>query len=133
MTAPLEVAAAVLLQNSTILACRRASAEDLAGQWEFPGGKREAGETLAECLQREIEEELGLSITVAAEVCSTLHHYPDRSINLTAFWVHQWLGTIRLSVHDSFRWLSADELQSVQWSAADRQLLPLVHKQLAVL
>ncbi len=82
---PIKVTAALITQKDKALLCRRAPGEKLAGYWEFPGGKVEAGEGDRECLRRELLEELGLAVEVGEFVCSHSHQYPEFSITLVLY------------------------------------------------
>ena len=87
-TAPkphLQVTAAVILRDGLVLLARRQPGSRHGGRWEFPGGKLEPGETLEECLVREIREELALSVTVERKLISVEHDYGDFSLTLHAF------------------------------------------------
>ena len=76
------VTAAVIERDGSFLVTRRQSGVHLAGFWEFPGGKCEAGEDHAACLARELREELGVGATVGDELFATMHTYRDRSVEL---------------------------------------------------
>ncbi len=78
----IEVCAAVVRQNGKLLLCRRPEGGAMAGFWEFPGGKRHDGESYAECLRREIIEELGVEIIVLDLISSLTHEYPDKLVHL---------------------------------------------------
>jgi len=127
----LEVAAAAVRCDGRLLICRRPEGKAQAGYWELPGGKREAGESLADCLRREIAEELCIEVDVGNEIGCCHHQYTDYRVALTAFWVDSWRGDIVASEHDALRWISASELHAVQWAPADVELLPLVASGLA--
>jgi 8-oxo-dGTP diphosphatase len=79
------VTAAVVERDGAFLLTRRLDGTHLAGHWEFPGGKVHAGETLEECLAREIREELDADIEVGPQILETVHDYPDRSVELRFF------------------------------------------------
>ena len=79
------VTAAVVERDGAFLLTRRLDGTHLAGRWEFPGGKLHAGETLEECLVREIREELDADVEVGPEILATVHDYPERSIELRFF------------------------------------------------
>lgn len=90
------------------------------GYWEFPGGKRESQESMSCCLEREIDEELGLKIQVGDFLGVNAHTTADgKMIELHAYRVRHWSGNIRLTVHDKMRWLNVAELDTVRWSPAD--------------
>jgi mutator protein MutT len=76
----IHVACAVIERNSLVLVAQRSAAMSLPLEWEFPGGKIEPGESLEECLCREIVEELGVSIEVSRSLQPTRHEYPDLTV-----------------------------------------------------
>ncbi|NMA42966.1 MAG: NUDIX domain-containing protein [Oligosphaeraceae bacterium] len=82
MTPHIEVCAAVVLDGSGLLLATRAPHKDLAGQWELPGGKLQRQETLAECISRELYEELRLHVEQASLFLTILHHYAHKSVRL---------------------------------------------------
>ena len=91
-----------------------------SGWWEFPGGKVEENESLKDALSREIEEELGVTVTPRSKVCEINHRYQDRDVNLHIFdcgIVDR--KDIVLFEHDESRWLSQEELLDVKWLPAD--------------
>jgi 8-oxo-dGTP diphosphatase len=85
-TRPIQVTAAVILQNGRVVVGRRPEGARHGGHWEFPGGKQEDGESLRECLIREIKEELVIDIRVTGHCLSIHHDYGDSSIILHAFY-----------------------------------------------
>ncbi len=87
--------------------------------WEFPGGKMEAGETLEEALQREIWEELETRIAVERLVQTVEYDYPMFHLTLHCFWCSVVSGNLTLKEHEAARWLTKDELESVDWLPAD--------------
>src|SRR3954467_10462132 len=76
------VTAAVVERDGCFLVTRRQKGVHLEGYWEFPGGKCEAGESLPDCLRRELQEELGVDAAVGHEIFTVTHHYPARSVEL---------------------------------------------------
>lgn len=129
----LDVAAAVMQRqisptSSQTLAMRRSSGA-MQGYWEFPGGKREAGESMSECLVREIKEELNLTITVGKLLAVNKHHAGPVIIKLHAFMVIRWTGDIKMVDHDKMLWLGATDLQSVNWSPADIPFVQMLIEQ----
>lgn len=119
---PKIVTAAILIKGQAILLMRRAPGENLAGKWEFPGGKLEAGETPEGCLQRELQEELGIKANVGQHVCDSLYNYPSGSILLKSYFVEWWTGNIRLRVHDKMQWVDYKELLSFELAPADIEI-----------
>src|SRR5271170_4934622 len=87
---PIEVAAGLVFRDGKLLITRRLPEAHLGGLWEFPGGKREAGESFEQCLARELGEELGIEVQVRESVEDLIHHYPERSVHLK-FYLCRWL------------------------------------------
>ena len=83
MTSPwINVCAAVVMRGRRFLLATRPDGTHLAGHWEFPGGKMHAGETLAACIIRELEEELGVTVAEPVEIAVIEHAYPEKRIRL---------------------------------------------------
>ena len=82
---PVEVAAGLVFREGKLLITRRSAGGHLAGLWEFPGGKREPGETFEECLHRELREELGIEVQIDSLIEEIVHHYPERAVRLKFF------------------------------------------------
>jgi len=92
----------------------------MGGYWEFPGGKLEAGETLVQCLKRELSEELSLIVRQAQYFGVHLHSESGKpDIRLHAYRVDDWSGSISLREHDDMQWLAPQELDRLTWCAAD--------------
>jgi mutator protein MutT len=120
---PIEVAAGLVFKDGKLLIARRPLQAHLGGLWEFPGGKREPGETYQECLRRELAEELGIEVQVLELVEALTHHYPERSVHLR-FFRCRWL---RREPHGDagqpLAWVTAEELPAYSFPAADSRLL----------
>lgn len=102
-----------------ILIARRRPELKQGGRWELPGGKIEPGESAAECLRREIREELGIEIAVGGYVATHVHDYGRGPIALEA-WRCTWeSGHLTPSDHDAFAWVSAAEMLTFELAAAD--------------
>lgn len=125
----IKVAAAIIEKEGRVLAARRKPGSYLAGYWEFPGGKLEAGETPEECLLRELEEEFNISTKIGAFVGESIYDYGTKSIRLLAYKVAHISGDFELNDHDELRWLTIDELNAVNWAPAD---IPLVAQYKAI-
>jgi 8-oxo-dGTP diphosphatase len=119
------VCAAVIENGGRFLVTRRQQGVHLEGHWEFPGGKCDAGETLGECLQREIREELDVEATVAGELLATSHQYEDRTVELHFFkCVLQ--GSPRPMQGQEMRWVARTHLRDLTFPPADEELIELL-------
>lgn len=96
---------------------------DYKGQWEFPGGKIEPGETAQQALKREIEEELDTEIAVHDKIGTIEYDYPAFHLSMDCFWCEVLSGDLVLKEAEAARWLTKDELDSVQWLPADQTIL----------
>lgn len=103
---------------------------DFKGQWEFPGGKIEAGESPQAALSREITEELDVEISVGQLIDTIEYDYPAFHLSMDCFWCMVTNGTIKLLEAQEARWLSKNELTSVQWLPADVSLIGKISKAL---
>ncbi|MEC0269430.1 (deoxy)nucleoside triphosphate pyrophosphohydrolase [Paenibacillus anseongense] len=119
------VAAALLINEGKILIAQRKSSDKLAGKWEFPGGKQEPGESLVECLKREINEEFGIDVKVGEFFDQNTYHYESGSIELHAYWCTWTSGEMIPVDHDDVRWVSIDEMSNYDFAPAD---VPFVNK-----
>lgn len=99
---------------------------DFKGGWEFPGGKIEAGETPQEALVREIKEELETEIAVGELIDTIEYDYPTFHLSMDCFWAEIVSGDLVLKEHEAAKWLTRDELDTVEWLPADVALIEKV-------
>lgn len=121
----IEVVASVLIQDNRVFCAQRKDVGETAKKWEFPGGKIEAGETHQQALEREISEELSAKIAVGKFITTIHHQYNTFAITMHAYQCSILEGKLTLSEHLDYRWLSRNELMSVDWAPAD---VPIVKK-----
>ena len=114
-----EVVAGVILQEGRVLLSRRPAGTHLGGLWEFPGGKMEAGESPEAALARELEEELGIQVTVGEMVARVEHRYPERHVALRFFRCALRAGTPRPLEVAAIRWVPVEEVASLPLPPAD--------------
>ena len=114
----IEVVAAIIKQDNTIFATQRGYGE-FKGGWEFPGGKKEEGETSQEALKREIMEELDTEILVGEWIDTIEYDYPNFHLSMECFWCELVSGKFVLKEHEAAKWIKKDELDSVAWLPAD--------------
>lgn len=115
----IEVVGAVIVKDGLILCTQRGAAGKLPGMWEFPGGKVELGESSAEALVREVEEELVCTIKVKDFINTVEHEYDFGIVVLSTFYCDLIAGTPSLTEHQDLVWLPAHELSALKWAPAD--------------
>lgn len=125
MSTPLSVVCAIILkEDGTFLACQRGEDQSMAGKWEFPGGKIEHSESATDALVREIEEELGITISPEKKLTSVLHTYSEFTIHLIPY-VCTVITTseIILQEHQAIQWVNTEESTALDWADADLPIL----------
>ena len=95
-------------------------------KWEFPGGKREAGETREQALAREIREEFDTDVAVEKYIMTVEHQYKTFSITMHAFYCTVTKGTLALKEHLDSKWLCAQDMPPLDWAAADIPIMQTV-------
>jgi 8-oxo-dGTP diphosphatase len=119
----IEVSAALIFRDGKLLITQRHAKSHLGGRWEFPGGKREAGETFEQCLVREIREELGVEIIVGKLFEDVSHTYPEKSVHLKFFLCKLLSGEPHPLDCAAVKWIDKSGLDAHEFPAADAQLL----------
>ena len=120
-----EVSAAIVVDNETVLLARRNPDDKLAGIWEFPGGKVEANETPQQCLERELQEELGVSSTAGDVFLESVFEYDHGKFKIIAMYTDLHSKVFTLSSHDKAEWVPTTELLNYKLLPAD---IPIAEK-----
>ncbi len=123
----IQVVAAVIISNSKILCVQRNENKlpYISKKYEFPGGKIELGESKEEAIKREIKEELKMEINIDREFLTVSHQYPDFHLTMYSFLCSCKDSSLTLTEHIDFKWLDKNELEELDWAAAD---IPIVIK-----
>ena len=116
------VVAGAVARDGRFLLCRRPMHKSRGGQWEFPGGKIEAGESPGEALERELSEELGVKIRAGKTLACVEHRYPELMIRLILLAAALEQGEPRLLEHTKFIWATPEEALTMDLCPADRTL-----------
>lgn len=129
----LNVVAAILIYNNKILCAQRAEGkyEYISYKYEFPGGKLEQGESSEEALNRELMEEMDVNVDIndMQYFYTVDYEYPDFKIKMHSFICNVDNDNINLKEHNAIKWLEKDQLNTLDWAAAD---LPIVEKLMSV-
>ncbi len=120
---PIQVAAALLMHEGRYLITQRKAGVHLESLWEFPGGKREQGESLEDCLRRELREELGIEVTNPALFRVIRHAYPEKTVELHFFRCALAGGLPRPLGCADLRWVTPEELARYPLPPADQTLV----------
>lgn len=118
----IQVVAAVIRDGNRIFATQRGYGE-FKGGWEFPGGKVEPGENPESALIREIKEELDTEIIVNQLIDTVEYDYPKFHLSMKCYWCQIKSGNLVLKEHEDAKWLTSEELDSVNWLPADISLI----------
>ena len=117
------VAGAITDARGRVLLARRTEGRDLAGLWEFPGGKRESGETSEQALVRELSEELGIEVKVGAPLIAVAQQYPGKRLRLDVRGITRWHGTPRGHEGQALAWVPRDKLPGYAMPPADQPVV----------
>jgi 8-oxo-dGTP diphosphatase len=113
-------------QSGQILIDKRKAGGTMGGLWEFPGGKIEPGETVAECIVREIREELAIEIAVGEQLISIEHTYPTFQLTLVVHHCQHISGIPQPIESDEIRWVNISDLPSYQFPAANLAIIQAI-------
>ena len=123
-----KVAAAIITKDNKIFATQRGYG-DFKDGWEFPGGKVEPGESPEDAIVREIKEELKAEIKVTGFLTTVEHDYPTFHLSMDCFWAELVDGTeMTLLEHEAAKWLTIDQIDSVDWLPADVKVVDAIKK-----
>ena len=123
----IEVVAPIIIQDDKIFATQRGYG-DFKDGWEFPGGKIEDGETPELALVREIREELATDISVDKYLCTVDYEYPQFHLTMHCYICSIIDGNLFLREHEAAKWLSQEQLWSVEWLPADVEVVKALEK-----
>ena len=119
----IEVTAAVIYKKGKFLICQRPKGKNCELLWEFPGGKIEPGETGEQCIVREIQEELGVTLRVLRKLTDVLYEYPDRTVHLHFYVTEIESGELVRKEHNAFAWITKADIPNYQFCPADAKML----------
>lgn len=125
----IEVVAAIIRKEDSIFATQRGYG-DFKDWWEFPGGKMEEGETPEVALVREIKEELSTDISVDKFLYTVDYDYPKFHLTMHCYMCSLLSEALHLNEHEAAKWLSREDIYSVNWLPADEILLPMIIEEL---
>ena len=125
-----EVVAAIIQHNDKILCVQRGENKlpYISKKYEFPGGKIEQGESREETIKREIREELNMEISVIKEFMTVNHEYPDFFLKMHSYICSCENTSVTLSEHIDYKWLSKNEMEHLDWAAADTPIVKELSK-----
>ena len=126
----IRVSAAVIHKDGKIFATQRGYGE-MKGKWEFPGGKREEGETGEEALLREIKEELDSVVQIQELICTTEYDYPSFHLTMDVYLSKLIEGRLTLLEHEDARWVPLDSIDSLDWLPADYDVIEEIKRHFA--
>ena len=126
-----EVGTGIIVRNGKIFIGQRPEGKPLAGLWEFPGGKLEVGETIEQCLKRELKEELDVEAEIGEHIVDIDYRYPELNaeFDLKVFFVHiPDDAVIKLNVHQNSAWVTPEELKNYDFPRADVEIIKKLQK-----
>ena len=127
-----DVAVGIVMRRGRVLIARRRPDQMLGGLWEFPGGKREGRESIADAVRRELREETGIEVSVGPRLCVVKHAYSHFRITLHAHLCGHVSGRARPAAADAVKWVARDDLDRYPFPVADRQIIELLQRNAAL-
>jgi 8-oxo-dGTP diphosphatase len=115
----IRVVGAAIVKVGRVFCAQRGAKKQVAGKWEFPGGKIEAGESPQQALVREIHEELGCTVSVGRRVETTDNAYSFGTVELSTYYCRLAEGEPQLTEHQDARWEKPSDMPSLDWAPAD--------------
>lgn len=119
----IHVTCAIIERHGLVLVAQRSETMSLPLKWEFPGGKIHQGESPEECLIREIDEEIGVKVTITCPLKPSAYRYPSVMVTLYPFICHMKKEEPVPREHAALLWLPPDQLHSLDWAEADLPVL----------
>lgn len=119
----IDVTAAIVERDGKFLIARRAKGKHMGNKWEFPGGRIEDGESPEQCLQRELQEELGIAAIIKDFVAESVFDYGNKIVRLLGYKAEYISGDFKLTAHSEIKWVKIDEFNDFEFCAAD---IPLI-------
>lgn len=119
----IESVAVVMTQNDQVLIVKKDPEHKLAGLWEFPGGKLEAGESLEACIKREMLEELAIDVEIGALLVTYVYVLPRNTLKINAFFAKPLSDQMTLVEHVDLRWVEVESLRDYAFVPSDLQVI----------
>jgi len=126
----INVTAAILIKDGLILIAKRKASDALSNKWEFPGGKIEKGESSEDCLIRELKEEFNINTDIEKYFSESIYQYQDFKIKLIVYKVKWISGKIKLTSHDSYKWIRINDIDNYDFAEADKPLVKKLKKEM---
>ena len=120
------VVTGLLRKNGMVLLGQRPQGHSLAGQWEFPGGKIEIGESPQKALERELREELEIEAEIGELKFANTHHYGEKGVILLFYDVPFWKGEPKATHHSLLQWVRPDQIPELEIPEANRRILTTI-------
>ena len=115
-------------ETGKILIDKRRSEGSFGGLWEFPGGKKEAGETIEDCIKREVLEELGIEVALEEHLITIEYNYSEIRVKLHVYHCRYLRGILKAIECDEFRWVTLDEIDRFTFPEANEQIITALKK-----